>query len=128
MGLRETAETDMTFILNDVNGGFGYPVTVTNPDGVSAPLNGLSTDIHQAIDPDTGTIISGRSASVSLSISDLANVGLVLPVGVSDSKSKPWLISFDDVNSNSYLFKVSQTMPDRGIGLIVCILELYSNG
>ena len=127
MGLRTIAEQDLGVILEDSVTGFGWPITVTDPSGNSGtgPLTGFSDDIAQTIDPDTGQAVSGRLASVALRISSLIAVGLELPRGIADSGSKPWVIEFDDVNGSPYKFKVSQSNPDRAIGLVTCILELY---
>lgn len=124
MGLRNTAERDLGAILEDSAYGFGWPITITDPDGsTSTDLVGFSTDISQIIDPDTGQVVSGRLASVGLRISTLQAQGFDLPRGVHDAASKPWLVAFDDINGTPYTFKVRQSDPDRALGLIVCILE-----
>lgn len=125
MSLRQLAETDLGLILEDSSTGFGWSITVTDPAGTSRTLTGFSDDIAQIIDPDTGQAVSGRLASVALRISSLAAAGLTLPRGIADSGSKPWVIEFDDINGNPYKFKVSQSNPDRALGLVTCLLELY---
>ena len=125
MGLREIAEADLGTILEDSAYGFGYSITVTDPLGVVKSFTGFSNDIAQVIDPDTGEAVSGRFASVALRISSLVAAGLTLPIGIADSKSKPWIIQFDDINGNAFTFKVSKSDPDRTIGMVICILELY---
>lgn len=125
MGLRELAEKDLGAILEDSVTGFGWPITVTDPDGNTGTLTGFSDDIAQVIDPDTGQAVSGRLASVALRASSLVLEGLGLPRGIADTGSKPWVIQFDDINGNAYTFKVSQSNPDRALGLVVCLLELY---
>lgn len=124
-GLREIAEQDLGTILEDGTAGFGWPITVTNPAGLVRPLTGFSDDIAQIIDPDTGQAVSGRLASVALRISSLIAAGLTLPQGIADAGSKPWVITFDDINGNSFTFKVAQSNPDRTIGLVTCLLETY---
>lgn len=125
MSLRQLAEADLAVILEDGTTGFGWPITVTSPAAVSANLTGFSDDISQVIDPDTGQVVSGRLASVALRISSLTGAGLALPQGIADAAQKPWLITFDDINGTSYAFKVMQSNPDRALGLVTCILELY---
>lgn len=127
MGLRDIAEADLSVILEDDIYGFGWPITITNPDGVAKSLTGFSNDISQLIDPDTGQAVSGRLASVSLRISSIIATGLALPVGIADSASKPWLVTFDSIIAGeSFIFKVSQSNPDRALGVITLILELYT--
>ncbi len=125
MGLREIAQIDLGIILEDDITGFGWSITVTDPSGTVGNLKGSSTDIAQIIDPDTGQAVSGRLASVALRISSLTAQGLALPVGISDDALKPWIIEFDDINGNAYKFKVVQSNPDRTIGLVTLLLELY---
>jgi len=126
MNLRQQAEADLAFILEDNATGFGWPITVTAPDGTSSPLTGSSNDISQVVDPETGQVVSGRSASVALRVASIFEAGFnSLPVGVTDKNSKPWLVAFDDINGNPYTFKVIQSNPDRTLGLITCILEAF---
>lgn len=125
MSLRQLAETDLGLILEDSSTGFGWSITVTDPAGTSRTLTGFSDDIAQIIDPDTGQAVSGRLASVALRTSSLIAAGLSLPRGIADSGSKPWVIEFDDINGSAYKFKVSQSNPDRALGLVTCLLELY---
>lgn len=125
MGLRETIAADTKTILEDDVMGFGWAISVTDPDGTSRPFIGYSTDIGQVIDPDTGVVLSGRVASVVLNLKSLKDVELEIPEGISDSAKKPWLIRFDDINGTSHLFKISETNPDRAMGIVVCLLELY---
>lgn len=126
MNLRLQAEADLEFILEDSSNGFGWTITVTDPNGMSSPLTGASNDISQVLDPETGAVVSGRSASVALRVASIFEAGFnSLPVGVADSNSKPWVIQFNDINSNSHTFKVIQSNPDRALGIITLILEAY---
>jgi len=125
MSLRTLAAADLVYILEDNVTGFGYNITVTDPAGTVKPLIGFSNDISELIDPDTGQVVSGRLASVALVISSLTAAGLGLPVGISDSAEKPWLIGFDDINGNAFVFKVTKSNPDRSLGLVTCILGVY---
>ena len=111
MNLRQQAELDMGAIVEDSVYGFGWPIVVTSPDGaLTKPLTGLSDDIAQVIDPETGQAVSGRLASVALRISSLTAAGFTeLPRGISDTTVKPWVIEFDDINGNAYKFKVVQS-------------------
>lgn len=130
MGLREIAEQDLQRIIEDEATGFGWPITLTDPDGFignsAGPLTGFSDDIAQVIDPDTGQAVSGRLASVALMMSTIIAEGFpALPQGIVDAASKPWLVTFDDINGVSYTFKVSKSNPDRALGLVTLILETY---
>ncbi len=125
MGLREQAERDLGAIIED-RALWGWDIVLMAPDGHSAELTGLSTDISLAIDPETGELVSGRTASVALRISSLRLKGFAEnPKGISDSKSKPWVVGFKDINGTPCLFKVFKSNPDRAIGAITLILEAY---
>lgn len=151
MGLRAQAEKDLKFILEDATYGFGWPITITNPSGESISLTGFSNDISQSIDPETGILVSGQSASCALRISTIyelggclvtecgeplslcgepqmeaGNVKFGLPIGIADEDSNPWLATFADINGKSCTFKIQQTNPDRTLGIITCLLEDYA--
>lgn len=126
MSLRVLAEEDLGGILEDAVTGFGFSIKVTDPSGTFGTLTGFSNDIAQLIDPDTGQAVSGRLASVALRISSLTTAGLGLPQGIADAGIKPWIIEFDDINGNPFKFKVAQSNPDRALGLVICLLELYA--
>ena len=98
-----------------------WPIVVINPAGERQALRGFSDDIAQFIDPDTGQAVSGRIASVALRMSSLT----VLPVGVADTSQRPWLVEFNDIGGQSWRFKVVESNPDRMLGCLVLILELY---
>ena len=129
MSLRATAEADLEFTLED-SGEWGYPIKVTDPAGLFKTINGQAKDISQLIDPDTGQAVSGRLAAVTLRISTLTSdtpgPALALPEGIADPDSRPWVIEFDDINGNPHVFKVSESDPDRTIGLVVLLLEKYN--
>lgn len=126
MSLRAQAEADLNFILEDLAGGFGWSVTITDPAGNSATLTGQAVDISQLIDADTGTPVGGRQASVALRISSLTAAGLALPEHISNNAGRPWLVDVTDVNGNAYNFMVSESRPDRMLGLVVCMLETWA--
>ena len=126
MNLRQTVEADLAAILEDGSFGAGWPITVVDPDGNEATFTGLSGDISQLIAPDTGQAVSGRLAHVTLRISSINDSILVgLPRNIIDKTSKPWLVTFDDINGSEHTFKVAQGDPDRTIGVITCLLELW---
>jgi len=126
LNLREEIEADLAESMEDFDGGFGWPIVITDPSGFSASLIGLSNDVSFVIDPDTGVPVSGRIASVALRISSLVGAGFVaLPAGISDSATKPWLVTFDDISGQPWTFKIQKSNPDRAMGIITCLLELY---
>jgi hypothetical protein len=125
VGLREQAAADNRAILEDSAAGFGWPITVTDPHTNRGSLVGYSNDIAQAIDADTGMLVTARSVSVTLSIASLASVGLGVPQGIAESSSRPWVIEFLDVAGRAYRTKVRESRPDRSLGCVLCILEKF---
>lgn len=125
MSLRAQAEADLAVTLEDSVFGFGFAIKVTDPTGNFGELTGFSNDIAQLIDPDTGQIVSGRLASAALRISSLTAKGLGIPEDVADETSKPWRIDFEDINGTPHTFKVTESDPDRSLGVVVCLLESY---
>ena len=125
MSLRVLAEADLAHILEDGKSGPGHNITLARPDGLSADFIGASSDIGQLIDPDTGVAVSGRQATISLRMSTVLQKLYALPVGVTDSSSKPWVAMFADVLGQTHTFKIVEAMPDRSLGVINCTLELY---
>lgn len=126
MNLRELAEADLATTLEDAANGFGWAIVLTDPAGESASLVGQSNDIAMVIDPDTGTAISGRAASCALRIASIAAAGLGLPQGIASKTSKPWVVSFADIQGAPYIFKVAKSNPDRGMGVVTLQLETYT--
>jgi hypothetical protein len=104
----------------------GWPATVTDPDGNVCECMVLSNDIGQVIDSETGMIVSGRTASATVVTADLIDAEMGRPVAIVDETLKPWTIVFNDIQLAAYTFKVAQTMPDRTIGGVVCMLEEYT--
>ena len=125
MSLRQLAEADLSFTLEDSVTGFGWTVTLTDPNGGAANLTGQAHDISQIIDPDTGTAISGRETAFVLRLSSVTAAGLTLPVGVPDRGTKPWLVAFDDINGQPYTFKVEHSDPDRVLGTVSLLLGAW---
>lgn len=122
MGLVATARLDAGRILEDADRGFGYTITLTTPDGDTADVTGFSIDIAQAIDPDTGMLVSGRTSHITVRTALVAEKfpSAGQPVGISDSSGKPWLAEID-----GNTFKMYQTDPDATLGVITCRLEAY---
>lgn len=125
MGLREQAEADLAFILEDSVLGFGWDINLTDPVGLSEDLVGFSGDISLTIDPETGVPVSGQLAHVSLRITTLKALGFELPRGIIDASSKPWVVRFNDIDGVPRTYKVQESNPDQTLGVIVCILENY---
>lgn len=126
MGLREVAAADNRAILEDSAGGFGWPITLTDPSGKVASVVGNSGDIAQVIDPQTGMAITGRVAHVAIAMASILAAGFTdLPRAVAEESRRPWVVTFNDIGGTEHTFKVLEALPDRTIGLITCTLEAF---
>jgi len=126
MSLRSIAEGLLELALESTVLG-ARDVTLTAPDGTSQQLTGETNDIGAAIDPDTGQIVSGRTASVALRISSIYGAGFSeLPRRISEKTTPPWRVDYVGDDGLTYNWAVQSTMPDRSAGVIVLMLEEYT--
>jgi len=125
IGLRQQAHEDAQTIMKEV-GGAVWPCTITDPADTTKSFSCRSTDIHATVDPDTGTLITGARATVVVLISDLILSSFQSIKGVQDDDQHPWIVDVDDINGVSGKFKVAETYPDNTLGLMVCLLEVYT--
>ena len=124
MSLQAIAHPDLIEIVNDDETG-GVDGVITSPAGETEDFKLLSSDIHQAIDPGTGEIVTGRMVSAAVLTSELLTAGFDDIRGVVNSTSRPWLVTFDDVLGRSYTLKVAESYPDNSAGLTPLMLEAY---
>lgn len=122
MNLRDQATVDLGLTLGNP-AHFGQPFTLTSPGGFTGgTLYGAAGDIGMLIDPDTGTQITGRHASLSVAIAALEAVGFAnLPEGVPGGGGKPWIATI-----GALAFKVKMAFPDRTLGIVTMVLEFYT--
>lgn len=125
MSLRAEAALDLIAILADQAGGFAWPLELTSPSGVTVALTGLTTDIGQTINPETGQVVTGRQASIAIATATLEALGVGTPRGISDSSSKPWVVRFADIHGVIQTYKVQEAKPDKALGIVTCMLESY---
>jgi hypothetical protein len=127
MGLRDEQAAGAREFIEDAAAGFGWPIIVRDPEQRSAVLNGLARDISQIIDPQTGMVVTGREATVTLSIAALTAAGFsTLPKAVAEGGRFPWVIRFNDTEGRRHTFAVREGRPNRTLGFVVCSLEAYS--
>jgi len=121
MNLRQRASLDLQSIVE----GDGWPVVISDPFEVSAEVQAQISDIGETLDPETGQLIAGQSASALISLRALASVEMDTPVGVTDAAKKPWVLSFTDLCGTERHYKVTESRIDRTIGAVLCILQAY---
>jgi ABC-type branched-subunit amino acid transport system ATPase component len=121
MGLRAEAERILSEMIENTD-HFGSAVSLVAPNGSVQELTALVNDISAAVDPQTGAIVSGRQVTCALRMSSLAT----LPTAVADVVGKPWVLQITDILGVTRSFKIRETIPDRTIGVLVCICEAYN--
>lgn len=126
MSLRQRAQRDIARITTNKS-HFGWPVVISYK-GKEYQADCFSNNIGQTFDSDTGTVVSGQTATASISVIELQNKNIPEPVAVYNENRDPYLVSFNDGLGRDFLFKVVDTYPDRTLGLIVCILERFKDG
>ncbi len=126
MNFLEIAQQDKAFTLKDNQYGFGTVITLTDPDLLSADVTGRTNDISFAIDPNTGTAVSGRTATIAVDMEELTEKGFTsLPAAQTDKTKKPWIAEWTDQLGESHSFTVLEGNPDRTLGIILCTLQFY---
>jgi hypothetical protein len=124
MNLREIAEKDLELTLEDDIHGFGVPATITDPSGTIGVLKVQAGDVHLLFDPDTDIPINNRRIHISIRISSLTKAGLDIPQAQPDESVNPWVFEFADVNRIIRKCTVTESRPNRTLGIVTIILEL----
>lgn len=116
---------DAEAILGDLD-TFGQRITITAPNGVRADLAGLAAETGERLDLDSGASVAGASAHITVSSRPFAEIfGEVLPAKIAQRTERPWVVSFEDASGVERTFMISDTRPDRRLGLLTCLLESY---
>ena len=122
--LNAIASADLDEILADPETG-GESCVITSPQGVPVTFRVLSSDIHLAIDPGTGELVTGRQSTIALSARDLLTAGFSDIRGIASATSKPWTVSLVDVLGRAHTLKVIASHPDNSLGLTLLVLGVY---
>lgn len=122
MNLNTIAESDLSFILEDVDDGFGVVIGVTNPYGSVFTLHGQSNDIGFLIDPSTGVNVRGRNCEIVFRLSTVLSVLGMIPDKTASAEG--WIFTFNNTNGQYWTFALLDCMVDRKLGVVKMILEL----
>jgi hypothetical protein len=126
VNLRDLAALDHIAILTDGDGGFGWPIIVTNPDGLIASTTGFTSDVGEVVDPQSGLEVMGRRVTVQVLPAPLVAAGLGVPAVVAETNRKPWTMRFADASGRGRTYKVVTVAPDGVLGSLRCGLEAYT--
>jgi hypothetical protein len=116
MNLRAIAESDLKYILEDVNGA-GSPYTLIDPDGNEYPVVGTYQDVGYLLDEENSVPIQGRVITATYRMSTLA----------SQTDKKPdrsWRVRIIGLDGIEHLFCLVRYEPDRTLGIARLHLEV----
>lgn len=118
MNLRDQAEADNDFLIEDDVDGFGVPVTLTPNSGDLTPIvcKGQYHRIGVDIDPGTGLLVQGNKSAVTIRTSRLA--GRVPAEG--------WTVATTDISGAAVTGKIpkSAVLPDRTLGRTTILFKV----
>jgi hypothetical protein len=113
MNLRELAEADNTFLIEDDVNGFAVPINLTDPSGSVYKVKGLYSRIGVDIDPETGLKVPGNRSTITIRLSSLG--GAVPDDG--------WFIETTDITGATVKGKATAVMLDRTAGRVDMIMR-----
>ena len=114
MNLRERAEADNEFLLEDNVNGFGHPATFTAPDGTAYKVIGKAGRIGVDIDPETGLLVQGNKSSFTARLSRFP---------ANQYPDVGWTIETTDITGATVKGKVLQSMLDRTLGRVTVLVR-----
>lgn len=116
MNLREQAEADNAFMLEDSDTGFGVEIILTDSDSylTSYTVKGQYHRVGVTIDPDTGLPILGNKSAVTIRLSSLG-AGILPETG--------WTVQTTDITGETVNGIVDKVALDRTAGRATLILR-----
>ncbi|MCQ2087878.1 MAG: hypothetical protein MJZ37_07480 [Bacilli bacterium] len=117
MGLRELAEKDLGFTLEDGNYGSARNITLSSPDGEEFQIQGWVNDIGYSYDTE-GNAVSSRTISAMWRMSSVMKNGNYVVPG------RGWECSFSDMTGKEWNCYVVRVEPDRTLGIARAWLSL----
>jgi hypothetical protein len=102
-------------------GGFNVSLLFTSIDDtpLTQTIQGEYNDVSMTIDADTGMIMTGSKIAISFQQSDLT-------IWNGRSDIQRWKVGFTNGAGQAIQCEISQVMPDRSFGDVVCICKIIS--
>ena len=118
MNIRDIAENDLSFILEDSVNGFGIEFKLVSPDQTEYNLTGSYTDIGFFIDPQTGVGVDGSYQEIVFRISSFVSQG-----GTVYPDRDLWHIENVKVNGIKVIesYGIASVQTDKTLGVIKII-------
>ncbi len=123
MSIRDLAAKDIRAIV--ARGDVSADISIVTPDGGSFAIKAIVNDIGQRLDPETGGYVTSNDATCTFVLQDLYDAGVQIPYGVMDESEQLYTLSFNSVAGVQRNFSIKEVMPDRTVGMVVCMLSEY---
>ncbi len=116
MNLREQAEADNAFLLEDDVAGFGVEITFTNPADAeeTVTVKGQFTRISVEVDPETGLMVRGSTSAFTVRLSSLEGV---IP-------EEGWKVESTDISGAAFIGYCQAPMPDFTSGRLTVLARV----
>ena len=113
MSLRQIAEEDLAYTLENKDSGFACDIILTNLANQSQTVQGLYYRTSVDIDPDTGMRIKSKKSTASVRNSAIT-IGTI---------HKNWKVVVEDINGEVFSGIVSEVWPDKTLGFTTIYLR-----
>lgn len=114
MNLRDQAELDNSFLVEDSVSGFGSAIKLTDLQGVVYNVTGIYNRIGVDIDPETGLLVAGKKSTITVRASNFSADNL---------PNDGWTVETLDIMGKMVNARISFVMPDLTAGRITAILK-----
>lgn len=117
MNIITQAESDLSFILEDSENGFGVVLSFLDNSNELKPVTCQTTDIGYFVDMNTGAAVTSRTVECTARISTLRELNIPEITNLT-------LITYTTTNGVSYKLRVIKPFYDRKLGVIRMTTEL----
>lgn len=108
-------------------GGFEEDITLSTPDGATIlNITGLATKHHINFDTE-GNQVNSKNVHICIVESELQAAGYPVRDANTEVNLLRHRVSMPDSTGNTKDYIVRENLPDEALGLIVCILEDYTD-
>ena len=94
-----------------------------DPSDTVYNIKGFSIDTNVWVDPQTEQLVSKNQVSITINRSELPLDNQ--PEVIHEEDEIPWRVRFPDDLGVEHTYKVFNILPERTLGMLTCLLELY---
>lgn len=127
MGLFNDCIQDAADYTSDSE-GFGVSIIITDSNGLTITVYGLTAKHHTQVDSETGAPVSSKVASIAISEQKFYESNSLFRVRNSNGEvdMKGYKVSVKDSTGSTCNYKINTQFPDETIGLLVFTLSDYA--